>query len=148
MLAAIVAVVAAIPSDAHARTYRILTPAQTGVSADALSGTHTSSEIKMEEGAWSNQVTWLIDIVRGTSDVLTVQCFGKHTSSGSRYPIPDCTGVGTQTCIDKLQSYDLTGGQTEFMMNVPVNYPILECDFDDPGAGSGTVSATAVRGVQ
>jgi hypothetical protein len=150
LIAVLAAAVLALPSDAQARgNYGHQSASATGFSsAQALSGGVTSSTINMGGGGTTSdyftRTTLLMTVVWGTSVLLDVTVEvswdGTNFFTDSR-----CTSAPTHDCSIRKWQFDPTDGTT-FDLSWEPNAPYVRFTFTDPGAGSGTIVVSVIKG--
>jgi hypothetical protein len=114
-------------------------------SAQDLSGTPatTSMELDGKEGAF-DKLTIEMTVVWGTSVIMNVQC--RESTDDSSYKwIQRCSDDAIHNCSPRTWQWEPADG-TALALDLSTNYPYLQCTFDDPNDGSGTIVASAIRG--
>jgi hypothetical protein len=124
-----------------------LTASDTGLSGAALSGGATTSTINMLDAIETNQLALKAVVTAGTTTAVRVSCEESEDGSTWGY-IPVCDSSSpVSACVPDVREFTLSSG-TEFVTRWPVAQQYVRCTFEDPSAGTGTVTVTGSRSAQ
>lgn len=125
--------------------FQVLTETKTGfATATSINSTPETEIIRMSGPAGHyRRVSFVMEIVWGTTATLNVKC--KYSGDGTNYGwIQRCTSAATHDCGDRVWQWVAADGTTP-TLDLEVNYPYLVCQFDDPGAGNGTIQVHTIK---
>jgi hypothetical protein len=123
--------------------YIVESATATGINGGNLADTLVSNSINMQQKQVTNQITWIVTVTPGTSTSMVVFC--EASADDTTFSVVH--RCNDDTCVPFNPTYTLAT-EADIVINFPSNYPFMRCTFDDPGDGTGTVVAVAVRGVQ
>ncbi len=147
-----------VPALAGAQSLIPVTASQTGLSAEAIATTATSSAIHMEkDGYVTNQLDLTVAVTPGTSTRIRAWCTESDAMASGYAERSLCRGPkvpgAVLQCTPDLREYTLAdyltvSGVKYIGVRVHVSKPWVKCEFVDPDGGSGTITVTATRSWQ
>ena len=121
---------------------------ESGVSTAAFSTNPSTNWIRTRKNTkLNNQVTFLLDVVAGTSTYFT---FTIDVSNDGSTPYPVQTFSGLGSAADPAVGQDMTyrinlSGNAKVAVNMPANCDYIRLNFSDSG-GNGTITVTGSKG--
>lgn len=147
-----------VPAFAYAQSLIPVTTTETGLSAEAIATTATSSAVHMEKNGYvTNQLDLTIAVTPGTSTRVRVWCTESDAMASGYAQFSTCRSATVSGAVEMctptvreftLADYTTVSGVKYIATRMHISKPWAKCNLLDPDGGSGTVTVTGTRSWQ